>query len=201
MKGRSMTIHRNGSLALLTTCLLALMLGAAVPAATAAEGDAPPPPEGRDVPAEPPPQPQAQEGNGQNGQQPQGRQEEQKEEQQEDGEEEDGEEPPPRGCGQGGGFSDMWPFYVMIGAFLLLYIWMGRNRRKQESKRREMLAALKKGDKVTSIGGICGTVVEVREDEVLVKIDDNTRIRMARWAVRGVGEEAKAEKPEEKKQG
>ncbi|MBS3734277.1 MAG: preprotein translocase subunit YajC [Phycisphaerae bacterium] len=100
------------------------------------------------------------------------------------------------GCGQMGGGS-MMPFIVILGGFLLLYLWMGRSRRKQEAKRREMLSNLKKGDKVTSIGGICGTVVEVREDEVVIKIDDSTRMRMARWAVRGVGDEAKAERREE----
>jgi len=82
---------------------------------------------------------------------------------------------------------------LMVGAFVLFYIWMGSSRRKQEKKRRAMLANIKKGDKVTSIGGIIGTVVETREDEVIMKIDDNSRIHLARWALRGVGEEGKAE--------
>ena len=191
-----MRIHRNGSTRFFAACLLACGLALLLSSPAGAEADTPPPPEGRDVPATPPEQPQAQDANGQNGEQPQEQTQEQEEPQQEEGEQQQ-----PRGCGQGGGgFSDMWPFYAIIGAFVLLYIWMGRNRRKQETKRREMLATLKKGDKVTSIVGICGTVVEVREDEVLLKVDDSTRVRMARWAIRGVGEEAKAEKPEGKKQ-
>ena len=180
------------------TGLLACGLAMLLAAPARAEADAPPPPEGRDVPATPQqPPPSAEESS--QGEQPQDTQQpEQKEEEKKD----DEGQPPPQGCGQGGGgFRDMWPFYIMIGAFVLLYIWMGRNRRKQETKRREMLAALKKGDKVTSIGGICGTVVEVREDEVLLKVDESTRMRMARWAIRGVGDEAKTEKPEDKKQG
>ena len=58
-----------------------------------------------------------------------------------------------------------------------------------------MLAALKKGDKVTSIGGIVGTIMDVREDEVVVKVDENNNVRMrfARWAVRGTGDDAKKE--------
>jgi preprotein translocase subunit YajC len=86
----------------------------------------------------------------------------------------------------------------MVGGFILLYVWMGRSRRKQESKRKEMLAALKKGDKVTSIGGIVGTVIEVREDEITVKVDEtnNVRMKFARWAIRGVGEAAKTQGPE-----
>lgn len=89
----------------------------------------------------------------------------------------------------------------MLGGFLLLYFWMSRGRRKKETKRKEMLANLKKGDKVTSIGGIVGTVIEIREDELTIKVDENNnvRIRFARWAIRGTGEEAKVEKPEDNK--
>ena len=90
--------------------------------------------------------------------------------------------------------------FVLIGGMVLLYVWMGRSRRKQESKRKEMLANLKKGDKVTSIGGIIGSVIEVKEDEVTVKVDEtnNVRMKFARWAIRGVGAEARND-PEEKK--
>ena len=86
---------------------------------------------------------------------------------------------------------------IMVAGFFLLYIWMGRSRRKQRRQRQEMLTALKKGDKITSIGGIVGTVIEVRDDEVTVKVDEtgNVRMRFARWAIRGVGEAAKAEDP------
>ncbi|HUS47702.1 MAG TPA: preprotein translocase subunit YajC [Phycisphaerae bacterium] len=103
----------------------------------------------------------------------------------------------PAPCGRFGG--SMTPLFIVIGVFLLMYIFMGSSRRKTAAKRREMLANIKKGDKVTSIGGIIGTVVELREDEVVVKVDDNTRMHLARWAVRGVGEEAKAEQPGDKK--
>lgn len=92
--------------------------------------------------------------------------------------------------------------WIMLGVMVLLYIWMGRNRRKQQAKRDQMLSALKKGDKITSIGGIIGTVIESRESEVVVKVDEsnNVRLRFARWAIRGVGEEGKAEKPEDRDQ-
>jgi preprotein translocase subunit YajC len=90
---------------------------------------------------------------------------------------------------------------LMVGVMAVMWFFSSRSRRKQEAKRREMLSSLKKGDKVTSIGGIVGTVMEVREDEVMVKVDEsnNTRMKFARWAIRGVGEEAKTEGPEDKK--
>ncbi len=93
-----------------------------------------------------------------------------------------------------------WKFILLLGGgFLLLWLFSTRGKRKQEQKHRDMLANLKKGDRVTSIGGIIGTVVEVREDELVVKVDDSSRIHLARWAVRGVGEAAKTQAPEDKK--
>lgn len=91
--------------------------------------------------------------------------------------------------------------FVMLGGVVLLYIFMGRSKRKQAAKRKDMLATLKKGAKVTTIGGIVGTVVEIREDEVVVKVDEtnNSRLRLARWAIRGVGEEAKTQGPDQRK--
>jgi len=90
---------------------------------------------------------------------------------------------------------------IMFGGLALLWFWSSRSRKKQQQKRREMLASLQKGDKVTSIGGIVGTVIEVREDEVTVKVDETSNVRMkfARWAIRGVGETAKTEAPEDNK--
>jgi len=91
----------------------------------------------------------------------------------------------------------MFPLLILVGGFFLLYIWMGRGRKKEQRRREQMLASLKKNDKVTTIGGIVGTVVEVRNDEITVKVDESSNVRMkfARWAIRGVGEQAKAEKP------
>lgn len=104
---------------------------------------------------------------------------------------------PPAGEKRRGLFDSWQLMIVMLGGFFLLYIWMGRSRRKQRRQRQEMLTSLKKGDKITSIGGIVGTVIEVRDDEVTVKVDEtgNVRMKFARWAIRGVGEAAKAEDP------
>ena len=101
-----------------------------------------------------------------------------------------------KGRGFGGG---EWWLPVMIGGFILLYIWMSRGKKKEQRRRKEMLEALKKGDKITTIGGIVGTVMNVKDDEVTMKVDEttNTRMTFARWAVRGVGDAAKAENPKD----
>jgi len=63
-----------------------------------------------------------------------------------------------------------------------------------------MLAAIKKGDKVVSIGGIHGTVVAVKETTVVVKVDDNTRIEFSRNAISSiVNRKAETTEPSSKK--
>ena len=96
---------------------------------------------------------------------------------------------------------DKYGIILLIAAAFLLFFWLGRKPRKEEQKRKDMLSNIKKGDKVTTIGGIVGTVTDVRDDELIVKVDEATNARMhfARWAIRTVGEDKPAEKTEEKK--
>lgn len=107
-----------------------------------------------------------------------------------------------RGRGKGI-FGGQYMLLIIVGGFFLLYMWMGRGRKKRQQKRREMIESLKKGDKITTIGGIVGTVVEVRDDEVMVKVDENNNVRMkfARWSIRGIGEAGKAENPDQAERG
>jgi len=79
---------------------------------------------------------------------------------------------------------------LLLGAFVLIYFWGSRSRRKRDAQRKEMLASLKKGDKVATIGGILGTVITVKEDEVVVKVDEtnNVRLRFSRSAIHRVGD-------------
>jgi len=91
---------------------------------------------------------------------------------------------------------------LLFGGMMLLFVFMSRgSKRKANTKRKEMLSAMKKGVKVTTIGGIIGTVMEVRDDEVVVKIDEsnNTRMRFARRAINSVGDQGKDDNPEDKK--
>ncbi|MFB3890647.1 MAG: preprotein translocase subunit YajC [Phycisphaerae bacterium] len=103
---------------------------------------------------------------------------------------------PADGATSGGG-QQMWMLLGLVVLMILMFYWTGRSRRKQEAKRKELLASLKKGDKITTIGGIIGTVIEVRENEVTIKTDEtnNVRMKFARWAVREVGEPPRGDVP------
>jgi preprotein translocase subunit YajC len=79
---------------------------------------------------------------------------------------------------------------------MVLFIWMtSRSRKRQEQQKKDMLGAMKRGDRVQTIGGILGNVVEVRDDRILLKVDEsnNTKVWFARSAIhRVLGEEAEA---------
>ena len=79
------------------------------------------------------------------------------------------------------------PFIVIFGIFYLLLIMPMRKRQK---KHQEMLGKLTKGDRVITTGGIFGTVVDVQDDRLIVRIAENVKIEVARSAVAGLASEA-----------
>ena len=86
----------------------------------------------------------------------------------------------------------MMPFILLI---LLMYVFMFRSKKGQERKRQDLINALKKGDKVQTIGGEFGSVMETRDDRVLLKVDEssNTKIWYARSAIHRVVTDDKVE--------
>lgn len=83
---------------------------------------------------------------------------------------------------------------LMLVAFYGFMLWGGR---KDKAKRKEMLAAVKKNDRVMTIGGILATVHSVTDREVVIKVDEsqNVKITVTRGAIQKVY--AEGEKPEE----
>lgn len=94
--------------------------------------------------------------------------------------------------GGGGNQGNMF-MLILFGAiiFMLAMSWM--TNRKERKGRAEMLSKLSKGDEVQMVGGERGKVVELRDDEVVLKVDENsnTRIRFARAAIQNVLSEPK----------
>ena len=80
------------------------------------------------------------------------------------------------------GWTSLVPFLLILP---VLYLLMIRPMRKQEQQRQSLISQLKKNDKVVTSAGIIGTVVGVSdtEDEVTVKVDDNTRLKMIKSSI------------------
>jgi preprotein translocase subunit YajC len=85
--------------------------------------------------------------------------------------------------GAGSLLTNIIPFAAIILIFYFLLIRPQNKKRKETEK---MLSALKKGDKVVTIGGIHGTVQNVKESTVLLKVDDNVKIEFLRTAISSV---------------
>ncbi len=85
------------------------------------------------------------------------------------------------------------PLALFAVMAVIMYMLIIRPKQKQDRSKKDMLSALAKGARVQTIGGIFGTVLEVRDNEVLVKVDEssNTKIRFARSAIYRVLEDEK----------
>jgi preprotein translocase subunit YajC len=88
---------------------------------------------------------------------------------------------PPQG-GQGGG-NPLGMFIPMIIIFAIFYFMLIRPQQRKEKERREMIKAVKTGDRVLFSGGILGTVVNVKDTTLLVKVADNVKFEILRAAV------------------
>ncbi|GAB7386521.1 preprotein translocase subunit YajC [Bacillaceae bacterium] len=89
--------------------------------------------------------------------------------------------------GAGGGIlGTILPLVLMFAIFYFLLI---RPQQKRQKQRNAMLAALKKGDKVVTIGGIHGTIIDLDDDTVTIRVSENTKIKFERTAVNHVKSE------------
>ena len=81
----------------------------------------------------------------------------------------------------GAGASPIIMMVLMIAVFYFMLI-RPENKRKKEAE--QMRSSVKKGDKITTIGGIIGTVVDVKENNVVIETSaDQVRIEFAKWAI------------------
>ncbi len=75
----------------------------------------------------------------------------------------------------------------MVLIFVIFYFMLIRPQRKKEKKVQEMLNALKVGDRVSTIGGIYGTITNIKDDTLELSVGkDNVKLMFARWAIRQV---------------
>ena len=89
---------------------------------------------------------------------------------------------------------------MLIVMVAIMYFLMIRPENKRKKKAQEMRDSLKKGDIITTIGGIIGKIVSVTKDTIVIETsDDRVRMELAKWAVSSVGVQS-TEQPEETKE-
>lgn len=75
-----------------------------------------------------------------------------------------------------GGGAMMWIMLIMV--FVVMWLFMIRPQRKQQKELQAFRESLKKGDKVVTAGGIYGTVAEVADRTVIIKVDGEVKLRV-----------------------
>ena len=86
------------------------------------------------------------------------------------------------GGGQGGAFGAFIPLILMFAIFYFLLI---RPQQKKSKQHREMIASLKKGDRVVSTGGLHGVITGINDDVVTMEIAPKVRVKVSRGSIAG----------------
>jgi preprotein translocase subunit YajC len=73
--------------------------------------------------------------------------------------------------------------FPLIFIFVIFYFLLIRPQKKQEKERQKMLSSVAKNDEVVTSGGIHGTIVNVKDKTVILRVDDNVKIEVERSAV------------------
>lgn len=87
------------------------------------------------------------------------------------------------------GNAPIWP--MLLALFAVFYFFIIRPQHKKQKNSQEMLNSLAKGDRIVTIGGICGTIVNIKEkkdsqkgdDIVVIRVADNTKLEMIRSSI------------------
>ena len=81
--------------------------------------------------------------------------------------------------------SPIFQFLPIVLIFVVMYLMLFRGPRKKQKQHKQMVQTLKKNDRIRTIGGIIGTVVDVKDDEITLKVDEsnNTKIKILPSAI------------------
>lgn len=94
-------------------------------------------------------------------------------------------------------YASIMMLVVLVAVF---YFMMIRPENKRKKAAQEMRNSLKKGDKLTTIGGIIGNIVAVNEDTLVIETsEDRVRMEITKWAVSNTGVQASTEPQKKKK--
>ena len=90
--------------------------------------------------------------------------------------------------------------FMLVAMFAIFYFMLIRPENKRKKEAEQMRSSVRTGDKIVTIGGIVGTVVNVKENRVVIEVGaDQVRIELEKWAISSNETAAEAAKAEAKK--
>jgi preprotein translocase subunit YajC len=107
--------------------------------------------------------------------------------------------PDPKPEDPSGGLTSL-VFPIML-AFLFVYFFMIRPQKRDQEAKQNLLGALRKNDRVVTTGGMFGTIVNIKDDEVTLRVDDQAKvkIRFQKSAIARVADTSSSKEEESKK--
>ena len=88
------------------------------------------------------------------------------------------------GAPAGGGNQGIMSFLPLVAIVIVFYFFMIRPQMKKAKDQKKYIEALKKGDKILTIGGIYGKIVEMRDDAtIIIEIEDGAKMKITKNAV------------------
>jgi preprotein translocase subunit YajC len=88
------------------------------------------------------------------------------------------------GAAGGGGGTQLVTMLVTFGLIIVVFYFLViRPQNKKQKDAKKMLQSITKGDRVVTIGGLHGSVESVKEDAVVLKVDDNVKLKFSKSAV------------------
>ncbi len=89
--------------------------------------------------------------------------------------------------GAAGGSSGIVTIVMLVAMIAIFYFFMYRPQKKQDKQQNEMRNSIQVGDEITTIGGIIGKIVSIKEETLVIETTkDKTKIRILRTAIRSV---------------
>jgi preprotein translocase subunit YajC len=90
----------------------------------------------------------------------------------------------PAGGAAGGGGTQLVTMLVTFGLIIVVFYFLViRPQNKKQKDAKKMLSSIRKGDRVVTIGGVHGYVESVKDDAVVIKVDENVKIKFSKSAV------------------
>ena len=97
------------------------------------------------------------------------------------------------GAGGGAGGGGLGAFLPLIIIFVIFYFLLIRPQQKKAKQHRQLLGALKKGDRVISSGGLHGVITGLTDDVITMEISPKIRVKVQRGSVAGVIKKAEVQ--------
>lgn len=86
--------------------------------------------------------------------------------------------PAPTGPPQANPAAQIFPIAMILGLIVFMFLTARSQKKREERERKELFEGLSKNDRVLTVGGVIGTIITIRDTEVVLKVDESTNTKM-----------------------